>query len=184
MMSDEKELRCQKCDCNLEEFNTGYAAITHCPQCGRKLLKKQKDKLWGLCTDAEIVGIIREHLLEMLDNYDDLHADDLALKAWESENCNGVVFYSNYRADQFVMRHSQWVDEVMEDVALNFGDAGRYAKMKAECNDRFLVVAFIQATEHYLYNQLEIDNNGGLLTNKRKAELRRMFKETDYDGSF
>jgi hypothetical protein len=119
MMSNERELLCRKCGCNLEGFNMGYAAITHCPRCGRKLLRKQEDKLRDLCTDAEIAGMIREHLLDMLDNYDDRQ-----------------------------------------------------------------VVAFLQAAEYYLYNQLEIDNNGGLLNKKRKAELRKMFKETDYDGSF
>jgi DNA-directed RNA polymerase subunit RPC12/RpoP len=183
-MSSENELRCLKCDCDLEGFNTGHMAIIHCPRCGRKLLQKQEDKLWELCTNKEIVDMIRGKLLDMLDDYDDLVADDLAYKAWEGENIDGVVFYSNYEADQFAMRHRLWVDEALAACDLNFGEDGYYAKMKAECNDQFLVVAFIKATSHYLYNQLEIDNDEGRLTKKRKAELRKQFKEVDYDGNF
>jgi hypothetical protein len=56
--------------------------------------------------------------------------------------------------------------------------------MKAECNDKFLVCAFIEATEHYLYSQLEIDNNEGELTAKRRKEIRALIKETRYDGEF
>jgi hypothetical protein len=149
-----------------------------------KLLKKQEDELWRLCTDEEIEDMIRDRLMEMLDNYDTLNADDLAYKAWENENANGVVFCSNYAADQFVMRHQKWVDDALGCCEFHFGDSGHYAKMKAECNDKFLVVAFIQATEYYLYNQLEIGNNGGLLTEEYKSELRKKFEEVDYDGSF
>jgi hypothetical protein len=184
-MSSENEFECRKCHCDLEGFNTGHAAIIHCPRCGRKLLQKQEDKLWDLCTDGEIVNMIRNRLLNTLDDFDELDASNMAFKAWESENADGVMFYSNYRADQFVMRHSQWVDDALECCDLQFGDDGYYSKMKAECNDRFLVVAFIQATEYYLYNQLEIDNNEGKIkTKKRKAELRKQFKEVDYDGNF
>jgi hypothetical protein len=160
-------------------------AIIHCPRCGRKLLQKQEDKLWELCTDKEIVDMIRDRLLDMLDDFDELDAGEMAFEAWESENADGVVFYSNYRTDQFVMRHSQWVDNALECCIAKFGDEGHYSAMKAEYIDRFLVAAFIRATEHYLYNQLEIDNNEGKInTKKRKAELRKQFKEVDYDGNF
>jgi len=40
------------------------------------------------------------------------------------------------------------------------------------------------ATEHYLYQQLDIDLNGGKLTKKKIKEIVRRIKATPYDGEF
>jgi hypothetical protein len=114
----------------------------------------------------------------------DVSADELGNLAWECENCNGVVFCSNYQADQFVTRHMNWVDEALEYACDNFGDAEYYTKMKAGCNDRFLVVAFIYATEHYVFDQLGIGRDEGDLTKKRIKEIKRLVKTTSYDGGW
>jgi glutathione S-transferase len=114
----------------------------------------------------------------------DISADELGTLAWECENCDEVVFYSNYRADQFVTRHMDWVDEALEYIDDHFGDAEYYTKMKAGCNDRFLVAAFIYATEHYVFDQLGIDRDEGDLTKKRIKEIKRLIKTTDYDGGW
>jgi hypothetical protein len=166
------------------DWNTGNNAIRHCPRCGRKLLKDQIEDLWSKCTDGEIAGMIENRVLCILEEDDDLVADELGYKAWEAENVDGVMFYSNYAADQFVMRHSSWVDDAVVAVSDAHGDNDCYLKMRAECNDRFLVAAFIQATEHYLYFQLEIDYNEGALTAERRKELQERIKEVHYDGGF
>ncbi|GHT57908.1 hypothetical protein FACS1894109_11040 [Spirochaetia bacterium] len=178
------DLHCRKCGAELEDWNIGNNAIRYCPCCGRKLLQKQNDELWRKCTDEEISDMVEGHVLDILENYDDLDAGDMGYTAWEGENANSVVFCSNYTADQFAMRHSPWMDDALEAACDQYGDGDHYAKMKADCNDRFLVVAFILATEHYLYQQLEIDNDEGKLTAKRKKEIRALIKETPYDGEF
>jgi hypothetical protein len=66
----------------------------------------------------------------------------------------------------------------------SFGTDGKYAEMMVDCMDSFLVAAFIHATEHYLYGQLEIDTNEGRLSPERIEELRNLVKETRYDGQF
>jgi hypothetical protein len=130
--------------------------------------------------------MIQGRLLDMLAERDgmDVSADELGSLAWEHENCDGVVFYSDYRADLFVMRHVDWVDAALRYIGDIDGEIEPYVKMKAECNDRFLVLAFIYATEHYVFDQLGIDRDEGDLTKKRIKEIRRLIKTTDYDGEW
>jgi DNA-directed RNA polymerase subunit RPC12/RpoP len=179
------EIECGKCGNDLEQWNNGRNLwIRYCPYCGTRLLEKQSEALHRKTDVEEISDRIRGNLLDMLSEGEDVSADELAYLAWERENCDGVVFYSNYKADLFVMRHMDWADEAFEYVCNNFGDAEHYAKMKAECNDRFLVVAFTYATEYYVFNQLGIDVNEGDLSKKRIAEIKRLIKATSYDGGF
>jgi predicted nucleic acid-binding Zn-ribbon protein len=181
------ELECRKCGYDLEQWNSGQNLwIKYCPQCGKKLLKKQSAALHRKTTVGEISDMIREHLLDMLSGRDgmDVSADETGYLAWESENRDGVVFYSNYLADRFVARHVYWVDEALDCIGDSFGDADHYAKIRAECNDRFLVSVFIYATEHYVFDQLGIDRDEGDLTKTRIKEIERLIKTTVYDGLF
>jgi hypothetical protein len=158
--------------------------MKYCPACGRKLHKVTAEELWRLCTDDEIADMIEEHVLDMLDNYEDIDAGEMAYTAWESENIDGVVFYLNYKADNFAIRHREWVNGAFMSLVDSFGSDGKYAEMMVDCMDRFLVAAFIIATEYYLYQQLELDNNEGRLSPERREEIRSLVKETRYDGGF
>jgi len=179
-------IMCRKCGSNLEDWNNAeYVWINYCPNCGIKLLKKQQYGLRQLTMDEDIDSHIRGNLLDMFDNYSgELDAAELADCAWEAENCDSVMFYSNYVANRFVMRHMHWVDEALEYVCDNFGNAEYYAKMKAECNDRFLVVAFTEATRKYLYDQLGINQDGGKLSKKRTREIIKQIKDTPYQAEW
>jgi predicted nucleic acid-binding Zn-ribbon protein len=180
-------LECRKCGNDLEQWNNGpYLWIKYCPQCGTRLLKKQSEELHRKTAVEEISDMIRERLLDMLSgrNGMDASADELGNLAWEGENCDGAVFCSNYRADRFVARHLGWVDEALGYIGDCVGDVEFYAKMRAECNDRFLVAAFIYATERYVFDQLGIDRYEGNLTKKRIKEIKRLIKTTDYDGEW
>jgi hypothetical protein len=181
------EIECRKCGNDLEQWNSGRNLwIKYCPQCGTKLLKKQSEALHRKTTVEEISDMIRGHLLGMLSGRDgmDVSADELGYLAWESERCDGVVFYSSYQADQFVTRHMDWADMALDHIGDRFGDVDYYAKIRAECSDRFLVSAFIYATEHYMFDQLGIGRNEGGLTKKRIKEIKRLIKTTDYDGGW
>jgi hypothetical protein len=171
----------------LEQWNNGqYLWIKYCPQCGTRLLKKQNEALHRKTTVEEISDMIRECLLGVLSCRDgrDICADELGSLAWERENCDGAVFYSNYRADQFVMRHMDWADGACDYIGDRLGDADHYAKIRAGCNDRFLVAAFICATEHYVFDQLGIDRDEGALTKKRIKEIKRLVRANAYDGEW
>jgi len=177
-------INCCKCGANLEKWNCEeYSRIRYCPNCGAKLSEEQQVGLWRLVTDEEINDKIRGQLLDMFDNYSgELDAGELAEYTWESENCNGVVFCSNYEADKFVMRHMRWVDEALWYACDNFGGGERVVKMKAECSDTFLAVAFIEATRRYLYDQLGLDSNEGKLSKKRTREIIKQIKEIPYEA--
>jgi DNA-directed RNA polymerase subunit RPC12/RpoP len=181
------EIECRKCGNNLGQWNNERDLwIDYCPYCGTRLLKKQSGVLHRKTTVEEIPDMIQARLLDVFSDRDgmDVSAEELADLAWEYENCNGVVFSSNYKADQFVARHMNWVDEALVYIDENFGDIGHYAKMKADCNDRFLVVAFICATEYYVFNQLGINRDEGDLTEKLVEEIKRLIETTVYNGEF
>jgi hypothetical protein len=159
--------------------------MRYCPSCGKKLLKKQAARLHDTVTDGEVSGMIKEHLLDMFACYEggDISADELGDKAWESENCDGVVFYSDYKADQFAGRHDKWLDLARDYMADNFGSVNE-ANRNASCNDSLLVSAFIFATEHYVFDQLNVERDEGDLSKKRIKEIIRAIKSTDYDGGY
>jgi len=178
-------ISCHRCSISLDEWSiVEFRWLIYCPNCGAKLLKKEKEELHCLTTDEDIDNHIRGNLLDMLDDLGGggLGADELADRAWESENANGVVFCSHYEADKFVTRHRRWVDQALEYVCNEFGEADYYVKMKTDCDDKFLVVAFIEATRRYLYDQLAIDCNEGSLSKKRICEIKRQIKETPYEA--
>lgn len=178
---------CRKCGADFEDWNvTEFTSIRFCPSCGQRLLKEQTEALRRKATNEEIGDRIRSQLLDLLSccGSGDISADELCSKAWESENCDGAVFYCNNTADRFAMRHSRWVDKAMEYAADSFGDAGYYAKMRSGCTDRFLAAAFIFAAEHYVFGQLEIDREEGDLSKRRIKEIIRLIKSTPYDGGF
>ena len=179
-------IECMNCKTDLEIYlSSDYLQISFCPACGSKLSDGQKKELYDKTTLAEIDGMIRERLIEMFawDNTD-FNSEALAYNAWESENANGVLFCSNYKGDRFVARHSHWVDDALEYAMDWYGDTDTYVKMKAKCNDAFLVVAFCMATEHYLYHQLDIDINGRNLTKRQVKAIVKKIKDTEYDGGF
>jgi hypothetical protein len=74
------------------------------------------------------------------------------------------------------------VHDAFETAYDELGD--RAAKLLVECTDKFLVLAFILATSHFLYGQLGVDRNEGALTKKRIKEIVRRIKDTAYDGEF
>ena len=180
-----QDLQCRKCSADLNAYSV-LRVPNFCPVCGQKLLKEQCKQLYSKLSDDEIGGMIKEHVLGVFYNNADegIDADDLAYKVWERENCDGVVFYSNYTADLFAMRHAGWVSDALEYACANFGEEDHYLRMKAECNDRFLVVALICAAEHYLYAQLGLDRSEGTLTKARIKHIKQLMESIDYDGRF
>jgi hypothetical protein len=180
------EIECPKCGTGLEAYNYAPGGwMRFCPSCGKKLLKKQVERLHKKVTDGEMSDMIQEHLLWLFAYCEggDISADELGYKAWETENCDGVVFYSDYRADQFAGRHLNWVDAARDYMTDSFGSVNE-ANGNAFCNDRFLVSAFILATEHYVFDQLGVDRDEGDLSKQRIKEIIRAIKSTDYDGGY
>jgi hypothetical protein len=187
------KLECAQCGRDLEGWNcVPYTETRYCPYCGKKITEEARAELYRKTTDAEMSDMIKDHVLDLLScaenedgTYDSsmLRPDELAERAWEAENIDGVVFYSNYAADLFVRRHEEWVGTAVDYLEDMVGD-GSYSKMRCECVDRFLVAAFIAATEHYLYGQIGIDRNGGEMTDGQVDALKERMNATDYDGGF
>ena len=181
------KLDCRKCGADLEDFNVVVGRrVRYCPCCGTRVLKAQSEALARKTTDGEIEDMIKDHLFDALQRFDggDISADALADLAWETERCDGVVFYDNYRASRFAARHGEWVDDALDWAVDVYGESGRYVRMLAECVDRFLVVAFILATRHFLSSLPGAERNEGGAAKKRIAEIKRLIKTASYDGGF
>jgi DNA-directed RNA polymerase subunit RPC12/RpoP len=181
------ELECRKCGADLENWNmTQYVQMNNCPACGRRLLKKQTESLLRKVSVGEIGDMIKEHLLDVLQwrNGGEITADELVDCAWEAEGYDGVVFHSNDKADRFAVRHWKWLDRALARIDDRFGDLSPYVQLKEECRDRFLVVAFRCATEHFVFDQLGVDRDEDNLFATRIKEIVRLIKKTDYDEEF
>jgi hypothetical protein len=181
------DIVCRKCDYDLEQWNCGqYLRMTYCPHCGKRLLKRQSDELYRRTTSEEVSDIIREHLLAVLADSAIVGQaqGDLPRRAWESESCDGVVFYANYLADLFVVRHLDWVYAALDYMAREWGQSAFSINVGAACNDRLLVDVFFLATERYVFGQLGVAAGREPLTRRSVRELRRLIQATPYNGEF
>ena len=180
-----EDSNCRKCKTDLELWNRGPNLwICYCPQCGAKLLKKQSEELHSMTTDEAISDMIRQHLLRFLNSPgEDIKAADLAISAWARESYDGVVCYHSYGADSFVARHTKWVRTFFE-YANDCMHSEHCLSLQAKGNDRLLVAMFIDATRHYIHDQLEVGTREGVLSKKRIKEIVTLIKETEYDGEF
>jgi len=168
-------------ECCVDLGGLCFSQPRYCPNCGTLLLKKQQEVLRRMATDDDIDDYIRGKVLDTLGDIGngELTADELPDRVWETENCDGVMFYSNVEADNFVRRHLHWVNSAFEFACNTYGD-DRYVEMRANCEDTFLVVAFIEATRIYVYDQLGIDMDEGTLSKKRIREIIKQVKNTPY----
>jgi hypothetical protein len=141
-----------------------------------------------MCTIDEVSGMLVGKLCEYIDCIEDGEtlggACDIALSVWEAESADGVVFYRNYTAELFAMRHNEWVrDALVHTIDAYGGDCVQALQTYAECVDRFLVPVFIEATRHYLAEQIGLDYSTEY-TGKDLKERRELIMETTYDGKF
>jgi len=180
------ELKCEnkKCGTDLDLWNRAeHIWINYCPRCGHKLSEKLRGELNRLASDKEIIDIIRDKCLEFFNEIDDGldgHIDDLAYRMFEYENANGVYFCSDYKADNFSIRHATWMDGAEEYFNDNFGD-NYGSTLRHKGADGFIVAALMNATEAYLYNQLGIDNNQEDLTKEEVSEIIGKINDIDYN---
>jgi hypothetical protein len=145
-------------------------------------LKVQRDALWRKTTDGEIEDMIKERLFEHFSLWEggDVSADELPSVIWENENVNGAFFCSNYRARRFCQQHTGWFDKALGYIHETYGDYGE----RWSDSDKCLVVAFIAATEHYIWQDCGVEPDEGNLSRKRMREIKRLVKNTPYSGEF
>ena len=67
---------------------------------------------------------VKNLLVEKLDNYKGscIYGCDLAFTLLESENCDGSIDCSSYKAMQWIKENFSELGDVIEDIELNFGE--------------------------------------------------------------
>lgn len=112
----------------------------------------------------EIKDFVIDILLDKLENLKGenykSYSCDLAYNLFEKENVNGVYFYNNYKATEFIKNHFEDLGEIIEELSFQF-DKEFVNKLVIDIfdnPDRFCVVVFIEVAS-YLLGQCEIIDN-------------------------
>lgn len=104
-----------------------------------------------------------EKLIDKLEEYEGIteYSCDLAYKLYEGENIDGVYFYNNHKATEWIKNNWDNLPEILEELKANF-DGDFISKLCLDMfdnPDRFVVVIMIEVAS-YLMGQCEfIENN-------------------------
>ena len=108
-----------------------------------------------------IKDFVIDVLIDKLDNLKGenykSYACDLAYNLFEGENADGVYFYNNYKATEFIKEHFEDLGEIIEELNFQF-DKEFVNELVIDIfdnPDRFCVVVFMEVAS-YLLGQCEI----------------------------
>ena len=129
-----------------------------------------------------IKDFVIDILFDKLDNLKDekyqSYSCDLAYNLFEGENADGVYFYNNYKATEFIKKHFEDLGEIIEELNFQF-DKEFVNKLVIDIfdnPDRFCVVVFMEVAS-YLLGQCEIIeelwNEEIILTNDKIDKIKK-----------
>jgi hypothetical protein len=180
-----EQIECPGCGSCLEWWNTGYGLICHCPACGEKLPDELREALWARCCASELDALVRGEVLDFLDDGEGfrLDADEIADKVMECDLINGAFFYNNQKADLFRIRHQTWLQDALDALIDRTEGSEYFLELLKSGTDRFMVEAVLAAVDHYITEQLGLEDEL-YLSGRELACLREKVEETPYDGRF
>lgn len=130
----------------------------------------------------EIKDFVIDILLDKLDNLKGenykSYACDLAYDLFEGENTDGVYFYNNYEATEFIKKHFGDLGEIIEELNFQF-DKEFVNKLVIDIfdnPDRFCVVIFMEVASYLLSQCKIIDelwNEEIILTNDKINKIKK-----------
>lgn len=130
----------------------------------------------------KIKDFVIDILLDKLDNLKDeeykSYSCDLAYNLFEGENVDGVYFYNNYKATEFIKEHFEDLGEIIEELNFQF-DKEFVNKLVIDIFDNpdgFCVVIFMEVAS-YLIGQCkiidELWNEEIILTNDKIDKIKK-----------
>lgn len=130
----------------------------------------------------KIKDFVIDILLDKLDNLKGenykSYACDLAYNLFEGENIDGVYFYNNYEATEFIKEHFEDLGEIIEELNFQF-DKEFVNKLVIDVfdnPDRFCVVVFMEVASYLLGQCKTIDefwNEEIILTNDKIDKIKK-----------
>lgn len=102
---------------------------------------------------------VKDILIEELENYKDTtsYGCDLSYTLLEGYNIDGVYFYNNYKAIDFIKKHFEDFGEVVEEITFQLGSEN--IPNIFDEPDSFCVVCFIEIASYLLSQCKYVDDN-------------------------
>ena len=132
--------------------------------------------------DNKIKDSVIDILLDKLDNLKDeeykSYSCDLAYNLFEGENVDGVYFYNNYKATEFIKEHFEDLGEIIEELNFQF-DKEFVNKLVIDIfdnPDRFCVVIFMEVASYLLGSCESVEefwNEEIILTNDKIDKIKK-----------
>jgi hypothetical protein len=166
-------IKCEECGQDLLDYIITYVP-SYCPNCGTLVSKENKDELFNATGDGEIEGIIKESILDAIEEYEgDLM--ELGYKAFEGENANGNFFCSNYKGRLFVARHYSWfLEKIYNQIDNGYLSLDGLKSYQLEA-DVMIVGCFIDAAISFL-NSLDLPDE---ITDENRDEVTAIIKNAE-----
>lgn len=97
-----------------------------------------------------IKDFVKDIVVDKLYDYEDLssYGCDLAYTLLESYNIDGVYFYNDYKATEFIKNHFEDLGEIVEEITFELGSDN--IPNIFDCPDKFCVVIFLEVASYIL----------------------------------
>lgn len=109
----------------------------------------------------KIKDFVKNIVIEELYNYEDnsFYGCDLGYGLLEGYNIDGVYFYNNYDAINFIKEHFDDFGEIVEELKFQYGGDINVIPNVFEYPDRFCVVCFLEVASYILSKCKFVNDN-------------------------
>ncbi len=124
-----------------------------------------------------IKDFVKDIVINKLYDYEDIkvYACDLGYELLESYNIDGVYFYNNYDAMEFIKKHFEDFGEIVEEIKFQLG-VESIPNIFDE-PDRFCVVIFLEVASYILSRCKTVDDNWNNEIILNKKTINKIIKE-------
>ena len=107
----------------------------------------------------EIKNNVIDELIEQLYNYENQTylGCDLGYQLLEGYNIDGVYFYNNYKANEYIKEHFEDLGEIVEEIKFQLGS--EFIPNIFDEPDKFIVVIYLEVASHLMSQCEFIDTN-------------------------
>ena len=109
----------------------------------------------------KIKDFVKDIIINELYNYEEesFYGCDLGYGLLEGYNIDGVYFYNNYKAREFIKENFEDFGEIVDEIAFQFGSES-IPNVFAE-PDKFCVVCFLEVASYILSKCKYVDDRWG-----------------------
>lgn len=124
-----------------------------------------------------IKDFVKDIIIDKLYDYENekFYACDIGYELLETYNIDGVYFYNNYDAMQFITEHFGDFGEIVEEIKFQLGDES--IPNIFDEPDKFCVVIFLEVASYILSRCKTIDDNWNNEITLNKKTIKKIIEE-------